>query len=295
MKILVLMSAYNGEKYIREQLDSLFAQKGVEASVLVRDDGSSDSTLAILEEYKAKYPLDYFTGENLKPAKSFMYLLFHAPDCDYYAFCDQDDVWDSGKLLAAVAALSRTNKPAMYYCAMTVTDDRLNPTGSYFRPEAYSRSLTASCLFGDEIAGCTMAFNRTLLQELRRYEPNYLTMHDGWVHRVCLAVGGEVFADSTPYILYRQHGGNTVGMGKRSAVDRLGKLLHREKHFSRLAGEMLAGYGDDLQDEERRFLSACADYRSGAAKQEILRAARKTGVPDKKLTELKIKLYTGAF
>ncbi len=294
-KVLVLMSTYNGEKFIREQLDSLFAQKEVEASVLVRDDGSSDSTLAILDEYRVKYPLDYYTGDNLKPARSFMHLLFQAPDCDYYAFCDQDDVWDSGKLSAAVKALSRTDKPAMYYCAMTLVDEHLKPIGAYFRPESFTRSLAASCLFGDEIAGCTMVFNRALMQEVRLYEPDYLTMHDGWVHRVCLAVGGEVYADSTPYILYRQHGGNVVGKRDRSASERIRKLLRREKHFSRLAGEMLKGYGGCMREDDCRLLAACADYRGAKAKKVILQTARRLEVPKKKQKELKIKLYAGSF
>ena len=84
-KVLILMSVYNGEKYLVEQIESLIHQERVDVSILVRDDGSSDGTIDILENYKTKGILDFYTGENLRPARSFMHLLFNAPDCDYFA------------------------------------------------------------------------------------------------------------------------------------------------------------------------------------------------------------------
>ncbi len=94
--IVVLMSTYNGEKYIREQLDSIFNQEGIDVKVVVRDDGSKDTTHAILDEYKKTHELVWYTGENLKSARSFMDLIYQAPESDYYAFADQDDYWDPG-------------------------------------------------------------------------------------------------------------------------------------------------------------------------------------------------------
>lgn len=71
--------------------------------------------------------------------------------------------------------------------------------------------MQASVLTGSLIPGCTMLFNKALMKELHKYKPNYITMHDNWVHLVCLAVGGRVVADNEAYILYRQHGNNAVG------------------------------------------------------------------------------------
>ena len=83
--VCVLMSTYNGEKYLEEQIDSILAQKGCKVQLLVRDDGSSDGTIGILQKYHEEGYLEYYTGENLKPAKSFMDLLYNAPKAEYYA------------------------------------------------------------------------------------------------------------------------------------------------------------------------------------------------------------------
>lgn len=100
--ILVLMSTFNGEKFIREQIESILAQENVNIKLLVRDDGSTDKTLDILNEYKNKGKLNYYIGKNLGPQLSFMHLLQNAPYCEYYAFADQDDVWLKDKLSTAI-------------------------------------------------------------------------------------------------------------------------------------------------------------------------------------------------
>ena len=92
MKICILLSAYNGEKYIEEQLESLVGQQEVAADILVRDDGSSDKTHEILDKWQNKGLLKWYKGENLGFAKSFMDLVQRAGDYEYYAFCDQDDI-----------------------------------------------------------------------------------------------------------------------------------------------------------------------------------------------------------
>ncbi|MBR7166470.1 MAG: glycosyltransferase [Bacteroidaceae bacterium] len=103
--VQVLMSTYNGMQYIREQLQSIYAQQGVDLSLLVRDDGSTDGTLQLLDEEQQAGRLSWYSGKNLGPAFSFWDLLHNAPEAPYYAFCDQDDVWDADKLAVAVAAM----------------------------------------------------------------------------------------------------------------------------------------------------------------------------------------------
>ena len=105
-KICVLMSTYNGDKYIIEQIESILNQKKVNVELLIRDDGSTDKTLEILEEYSKKYKnLKYYSGQNLKTARSFMDLLFRAGEYEYYSFSDQDDVWDLDKLTVGISYL----------------------------------------------------------------------------------------------------------------------------------------------------------------------------------------------
>ena len=112
MRLTVLMSTYNGEKYLRNQLDSILAQQlpeGMELKVVVRDDGSTDSTLAILEEYTKNNndKVSYYIGENLKPARSFWHLVHNCEQSDYYSYSDQDDVWFPDKLSRAINAIER--------------------------------------------------------------------------------------------------------------------------------------------------------------------------------------------
>ena len=87
------------------------------------------------------------------------------------------------------------NLSLIHIYAMDLVDEFLRKDGYYFRESEKAQSLQYSCLFGDEIAGCTMVFNRKLADAVRLYEPRYITMHDGWVHRVCLSVGGTIISD----------------------------------------------------------------------------------------------------
>ena len=92
-KVCVMMSTYNGERFLPEQLDSLLGQQGVETEIYIRDDGSADSTRDIIEKYMRKHANIHFTeGRNIGPGRSFWELLRYVSEYDYYAFCDQDDV-----------------------------------------------------------------------------------------------------------------------------------------------------------------------------------------------------------
>ena len=105
--VCVIMSTYNGEQYIRQQLASILEQTYKGIQVLIRDDGSSDKTVEILHEYQSRYPnIQYYTGNNMGAAQSFYDLLKHVPmEADYIAFSDQDDVWLEGKVKAATSDL----------------------------------------------------------------------------------------------------------------------------------------------------------------------------------------------
>lgn len=294
--VLVLMSTYNGEKYLEEQLDSLINQNNVKISILVRDDGSTDKTISILERYKANGKLDYYCGSNLKPAGSFMHLIMNAPESDFYAFCDQDDVWLPDKLTNAIRSLKlKKLKPAMYYHAMNLVDNNLIKFGYYYRDEKYSKSLKLSYLFGDEIAGCSMVWNNELHRVLRTYMPSYITMHDGWVHRVCLCVKGTVIADKTPYINYRIHGDNAVGMPIRSIMSQIKILLKKENKFSKLAQEILIGYHDYLDEDIMIFLNALSKYRSNLKfKLYLIKQSFSLNASKKEIFKLNIKLLFGS-
>lgn len=126
--VMVLLSTYNGEKYLKEQIDSVLSQKNVNVNILVRDDGSYDETKTILQKYQDEGKLKWYTGNNLKATYSFLDLLHNTPKADYYAFCDQDDVWNENKLIMAINKLENLPKykPALYTGRLNITDSELN-------------------------------------------------------------------------------------------------------------------------------------------------------------------------
>lgn len=261
-RILVLLSTYNGEKYIGEQLQSLYCQEGVEVSLLVRDDGSTDTTHTILDSEQDAGRLAWYTGENLKPAFSFWNLLQQAGEYSYYAFCDQDDVWDKDKLKVAVDALyTAGDTPALYFCQTRLVDASLNEIKSVM----ISPNLTyGEALVYHFVTGCTMVFNKAMRNILLRYTPAYIRMHDIWVYNVALAVGARIFFDPNPHISYRQHGANVIGQANSTKAiwrDRFARLRKNECIRSSLAKELLKGYGNDMSPENRALTMMAAGYK----------------------------------
>ena len=226
-RVLVLLSTYNGEKYLETQLDSLRKQVGIKVSILVRDDGSKDGTEEILKKYSSIMDLKYLLAENLGSTKSFLELIKNSPlDYEYYAFCDQDDYWHSDKLVTAVQKLSEstTNGPALYCSGQKLVDADLKPIYDHILDA--KRNTYANAIF-NQMAGCTSVFNRELLECMKRissinYTPGF---HDSALYRVCTLVNGTVVCDPEGKIDYRQHGSNVVGLdysfkGKVSKVQR---------------------------------------------------------------------------
>ena len=265
-KVCVLLSTYNGEKYIKEQLESLYSQDGVSLSLLVRDDGSVDSTYAVLDAERAAGRLVWYTGKNLKPAFSFWNLLQKAPDAPFYAFCDQDDVWDNDKLKVAVDKLaSAGDAPALYFCQTRLVDASLNEIESV----KISPLLTYDeALIYHFVTGCTMVINSAMREILLRYTPEFIRMHDIWIYNVAQAVGAKVFFDSVPHISYRQHGGNVIGQAnslKAVWKARVARIKKDKCIRSRLAKELLNGYSGVMSDENLLLTKMVANYKDSFA------------------------------
>lgn len=215
MRVAVLMSTYNGEKYLREQIESILAQVGdFTLDLWVRDDGSQDKTVDILEEYAYKKGVKWYSGENLGPAHSFLNLIQHCSGYDYYAFADQDDYWMSDKIFEGLLALKDACVPALYCANAELVDAKLKPLGRLvYRTSPKLDFETLMCARG--LLGCTMIFNDLLAKEIQNHEmPNKITMHDAFVALACLTVGGEIIFDQRAHMKYRQHGNNVVGVSQ---------------------------------------------------------------------------------
>ena len=259
MKTCVLLSTYNGEKYLEEQLDSLKRQTLKDVSVLVRDDGSSDSTREILLRNESE-KIKWYSGKNVGAARSFMTLVNDAPEADYYAFCDQDDYWLPEKLEAAEKILEKSNnKLKLYYSNVTVTDKSLNVIKkSTYDPNSGSLK---KMLMRNYVTGCTEVFSKDLREALRSYSSDFIFMHDWWSNLVCLSLGGEVFFDENSYILYRQHNDNALGykMDKKRTI--IEKIVNKpDRYIRKNAIELIKGYGSIMPEENRKSVWDIANY-----------------------------------
>lgn len=289
------MATYNGEKYLKEQLDSIFAQEYVEVDVLVRDDGSTDGTLDILDHYKKSARLKWYTGEHLNVARGFMDLLMKSAeyDMEYIALADQDDVWDTDKLKIAIEKLKKLNQNVMklYYCGQRLVDGNLNFIADHKLNR--ERNLRTRFVLSD-FAGCTGVFNNQLRDAVIQYEPSYILMHDTWILKVCLALGGEVIVDPEPHIDYRQHGNNTVGLGRSiPAYLKQVKQYMNEYNVELQMQELIKGYGNKIVMPYKEIVEWVCGYKENRMYKKSLLNRKQINFCNKGLNltyYLKVKL-----
>lgn len=270
-KVYVLMSTYNGERYLQTQIDSIFAQEGVEVCLMARDDGSTDRTISILEANATDKPITIQKGNNCGSARSFMRLVHDVPlDADYYAFCDQDDKWLPQKLICAIKRLEmkKINQPMVYYSNVRRVGANLEDIKDPFDKNYHTESFEAT-MVETAAPGCTMVVNRTMVELLRLYDPKYLSMHDSWTIRVCAAVGGTVCYDADSYILYRQHEDNVIGGVEKMSYGSIGLFLYRAKKFfdfsektGEIAKELWEGYQKQIPDKNKKIIGQILKCRT---------------------------------
>lgn len=217
-RVAVLMSTFNGEKYLREQIDSILAQDGVKLTLYIRDDGSSDNTIEIVKEYlNHSDNINLDIGENMGVGNSFMQMVYDVGDeYDYYAFSDQDDVWYTDKLLRAIEMIGNTEEPRLYGSNQELLDKDKCKLGLRYSSDLVLQTEVESVFQTNRISGCTLVFNRKLkellCEEKRRPTKTLLRnrIHDVWVVNVAALYGGLIY-DVNAYIGYRQHENNVVG------------------------------------------------------------------------------------
>lgn len=271
-KVVVLLATYNGEKYLEEQLESLINQEDVQVEILVRDDGSKDNTKDILNKWTKSGVLSWYTGEHLNVQYGFFDLMEKASsmEADYFAFCDQDDVWDLDKLKIAIKCMDTIEGDCkLYYAGQRLVDGNLEFLSNHTLNQ--NRSLKARFLLSD-VAGCTAVFDRELLQRVISYKPKYMLMHDTWILKVCLGTGGHIYVDPNPHMSYRQHGNNTVGLGKglMSDLKQVRQYLFEYKVEEQMK-ELKDGYYTQLLPEYRQMVDDVCQYRkNGNAKKRLL-------------------------
>lgn len=212
-KVAIIMSTYNGEKYIKEQLDSLILQTYKNIEIYIRDDGSKDNTINIIKEYMNNYKNIFLNeGENIGFINSFFELLNMCDNADYYAYCDQDDVWMEDKISRAVNHLSNldNNKPALYFSNSDYYDTDLNYIDTAEKKKYYNfRNSLVECV----TQGMTMVINKKTKEEISKNRPEVCLYHDWWTYMICSGFG-EIIYDDESLVKYRRHNKSVTVEGK---------------------------------------------------------------------------------
>lgn len=268
-RVLVLLGTLNGEDFLDEQLSSLVDQSIEHIDVHASDDGSIDSTQAILQKWASFWPKGNFTvcaGPANGFAENYRHLILSAAEgADYYAFCDQDDIWLPKKLEVAIERLASLNKasPALYASRTSSADVHGNKVGLsplMPAPPSFRNALVQS------IAGAnTMVMDTKAFFTLRRASAKTkFVSHDWWSYALITGAGGQVFYDRQPHILYRQHTNNVIGTntGTGARMRRVGMLLtSRFERWMDVHIGSLIQHSDLLANENAELVERFANAR----------------------------------
>ena len=261
-KVLVLLATCNGEKYLRQQLDSIYAQEDVEVSIFATDDGSTDSTIAILEEYKKNHSLTiHHHGEPHEFTYNFIDAIFANKNTsfDYYAFSDQDDVWMKEKLSSAIEMLKKNSKN-VYSSNLTIVNENLDGE-TLMNDDSIQRCNKYNAVFENVATGCTIVFSKAFLDLLVRYYPKNIYLHDYWVYLLAIYTDNYIY-DSRSFIKYRQHGCNQIGDSSKKGVKTYYKRFKASKgHQRALCEQLLEGYRDIIGEENASIVEVMAGYK----------------------------------
>lgn len=261
-RVQILLSTYNGEKYLSEQLNSLLQQSYSNIHILIRDDGSKDRTINILEDYQKKFPqkIQLILDKNIGVIKSFFKLIeISENDYDFYFFCDQDDFWEKDKIKKAVEMIKKEKDKCIgYFSNLKLVDENLS-----FMRFAYSKVLKPSLLnsfFENIVTGCTYACNKNLFLKIKEgvkiINVKKISMHDYYFYFLsCLY--GKLIYDEKSYILYRQHSNNVCGMKEEDNFFKkiLKSIKNRNKNIRiSFLEEIYLKHIQDLRLEEKEYL-----------------------------------------
>jgi len=283
--VAILLCSMHGQHFIAEQLESIAAQTHPHWTVWVSDDGSQDDTQEIIRQYQSTWgeaKLSVQSGPTRGYAANFLSLTrqtkIHAR---YYAFADQDDVWEPDKLALAVEWLDGipVDVPALYCSRTRLIDEQGREIG--FSPLIRNRPSFANALVQNIGGGNTIVFNQATRDLLREAKAEVsIVAHDWWTYQLVTGCGGEVFYDTYPSVRYRQHLNNQVGSnaGWSNNLWRLQELLKgRFRRWNDINVEALRSMRSRLTPENQRILEEFRDARNRSLIPRLL-GLRRSGV-----------------
>jgi glycosyltransferase involved in cell wall biosynthesis len=215
-KVAILMCTYQGQQYLAEQLDSFERQTHINWQVWASDDASQDNTRAILQTYARQWNnrLSVLDGPRRGFVHNFLALTCKEDiQADYYAYSDQDDIWEADKLARALAWLQTipSDIPALYCSRTRIVDSKNHDIGLspfFAKPPGFANALMQNIAGGN-----TMTFNQAARQLLMEAGASTkVVAHDWWLYMLVTGCGGQVFYDQQPSLRYRQHESNSIGI-----------------------------------------------------------------------------------
>ncbi len=244
--IAILLATYNGAQYLGELIDSLLRQSYPYFTVYIHDDGSTDGTVALEEDYAQKHEnIQLLRYESQHGACANFLSMLERVEADYYLFCDHDDVWDEDKVRLSLEAMRQEEqktpgRAVIVHTDLYVVDNTLQPIARSFlrynglHPEYLTTFDEAVIPF---VTGCTMMMNAAARKAVRKPQ-KAVAMHDVWATYCVLSQGGTVRLIDQPLVFYRQHGTNTVGARDIRKVT----LGYRMKHLVQILKNNQANY-----------------------------------------------------
>ena len=240
----ILLATYNGEKFIKDQINSILEQNYDDWHLIIRDDNSQDNTVNILKNYQLNHPtkIDIHIDKiGTGSAKENFFKLMKLSKSEYIMFCDQDDLWLQDKISVCLNGMIELEKtcrkqiPLLVHSDLTVVDQQLNlisPSLFQYQKLNYKRDRLNNLLCQNIVTGCTMLINKTLLNAIIRYSNfdnmNDCIMHDWWCALIAASLGKIKFIDKST-ILYRQHNYNQIGAKNISSIKYIIKKLLKER------------------------------------------------------------------
>lgn len=275
--VCILMSTFNGEKYLAEQLQSIEEQTHKNWRLVISDDGSRDNTLQVAKEFQEKWGHDRLEIRQ-GPQQGFC-LNFLSMACDanikadFYAFADQDDVWLSDKLERAIAYFNENNESHLprAYCARTkIVDENLTPLG--FSPEFTLPRSFRNALVQSIAGGNTMMFNQAAKTLVEQAGLQKAVSHDWWLYLLIKGAGGIFYYDPQPSLLYRQHSHAAIGANAsfKAKIERILFVFNgRFKYWNSLNYAALCNIRHLLTKDNQDILDIFGKFRGAKLKDRV--------------------------
>lgn len=280
LNLAIIMATYNGEKYLKEQLDSILNQTYDNFILYIRDDNSTDDTRNIINEYILKFPNKIVEVKDDKISKgacsNFLYALeyvYNLNNHNIFMFSDQDDVWLREKIEITLNEYKRhenKDKPILLFTDAYVADKNLNITNKSFIKHSNLRSdyiKFNNYLIQNNALGCTICINKNLV-DLIKFDIKNIVMHD-WYFALIASSLGEVVFINKPTMYYRQHDNNIYGAKKLRIVEKLKKLKKDYKDLFLQAESFKNIYYNNLKDDNKNIIDAFCKIKNSSKLEKL--------------------------